>query len=373
MNTDAYEEELQELFGSDETDQFIGNLRTSLADEVSGTGYVGDMLEGALAGAADAVDETLNFGLGFVGRDKGRILPEFDRPVTAAGEVTDDMTQFIVGLAGAGKLTNSLGVIRNLKEAGLKGKLAKGMLDSAMSSTIAHNPYDKRLADIVQQYPATENVIADWLQGKDDDSMFELRMKMAMEDVIVNGAVTGALTLGGKATAKLYKNWRDTGKVDEAAEAELKEAGKQLEEAAQPQKPKQRRLLNALLERARKDATKEATEDVSEAGTATKAEVQETPTAKTKSDTPKKDSPESVDAELPATPKLTKKKANEVVKALRTAEGDEKSFDELQENVDSFMYNILQTRRSKGQAEHTLRYTKIWMSSIRALDGKLWT
>ena len=133
------------------------------------------MLEGALAGAADAVDETLNFGVGFVGRDKGRILPEFDRPVTAAGEVTDDMTQFIVGLAGAGKaLANSLGVIRNLKEAGLKGKLAKGMLDSAMSSTIAHNPYDKRLADIVQQYPAFENVIADWLQGKDDDSMFEL-------------------------------------------------------------------------------------------------------------------------------------------------------------------------------------------------------
>ena len=356
MNTDAYEEELQELFGSDETDQFIGNLRTSLADEVSGTGYVGDMLEGALAGAADAVDETLNFGRSLVGADTGRILPEFDRPVTAVGEITDDMTQFVVGMAGAGKLTNSIKIVRSLKEAGLKGKVAKGAIDSALSSTVAHNPYDKRLADIMQQYPATANSITDWLQGKDDDSMFELRMKMALEDVIANGAITGALVLGGKATAKGWKTWRDTGKVDEAAEAELKEASKQLEEAGPAAKAEAEETVKRTAGKGKKNATKEATEDVSEAGTATKAEVQETPTAKTKSDTPKKDSPETVDAALPKTPKLTKKKADEVVKALRTAEGDEKSFDELQESVDSFMYNILQTRRSQGQAEHISLY-----------------
>ena len=53
---------------------------------------------------------------------------------------------------------------------------------------------------------------------------------------------------------------------------------------------------------------------------------------------------------------MTKKKAQEVVKALRTADGDEKSFEELQEGVDSFMYNILQTRRANGQAEHISLY-----------------
>ena len=54
------------------------------------------------------------------------------------------------------------------------------------------------------------------------------------------------------------------------------------------------------------------------------------------------------------------------MKALRTAEGDEKSFDELQENVDSLLYNILQTRRSKGQAEHISLYEDmdVFYSSI---------
>ena len=137
-----------------------------------------DIGTGLLSGAVDAVDETLNFGRSLVGLQRKRILTEVDRPVTAVGDVTDDLTQFLVGLAGAGKVTKAIGGLKTgfqrvdkgidlVKRAGGKdknvsvmgkdievGKVTKGFVDSAMSSTIAHNPYEERLADVVARYPS---------------------------------------------------------------------------------------------------------------------------------------------------------------------------------------------------------------------------
>lgn len=372
-----YEAQFKELFTNGGASEFTDQLRNQVAEDEDS--YLLDIGTGVLSGAVDAVDETLNFGRSLVGLQRKRILTEVDRPVTAVGDVTDDLTQFLVGLAGAGKVTKVIGGMKTgfqrvdkgidlVKRAGGKdknvsvmgkdievGKVTKGFVDSALSSTIAHNPYEERLADVVARYPSIAQPLGEALRGDIDDTEFERRAKMALEDVVVNGAVTAGLAATFKGLLKVWR-LRNKGQIDEAAEAELKAAGEKLEEASAGAKEEAVETAKRTAKKGNKSATKEATEDVSEVATPAKAEVQETPTAATKSDTPKKDSPEAVDAELPPTPKMTKKKAQEVVKALRTAEGDEKSFEELQEGVDSFMYNILQTRRANGQAEHISLY-----------------
>lgn len=333
-----FEDELQDLFADKQVNNFREKLRTDLADDVSGMEYVGDVAQGIFAGAVDAVDETLNFARNFVGAEKGRILPEVDLPVTGVGQASDDISQFIVGMVGAGKITNTIKGVRLMKEASTKGRIAKAAVDSAISSTVAHNPYDERLADIIQRYPSLQNPVTEYLQGQTDDSEFELRAKMALEDVVANGAITAILGTLVKATGKGYKAIKGDGKVDEAVEAEIQQAGKKLDEAAPAAKAEAEESVKASI-KGGKDEAKPLQSN----------EKAAKPKAKAKA-TPKKE------VEAPATPKVTAKQAKELVKTLRTVKGDEKSFDELQDGVDNFLYNIIQTRKQAGQAEHISLY-----------------
>ena len=166
---------------------------------------------------------------------------------------------------------------------------------------------------------------------------------------------------------------RKKGQIDEAAEAELKAAGEKLEEASAGAKEEAVETTKRTAKKGNKSATKEATEDVSEVATPAKAEVQETPTAATKSDTPKKDSPESVDAELPADSQDDQEESS--MKWLRRCVLRRVMRNRLMNCKRMWTASCTTFFRQDGQTGrlNTSRYTKIWMSSIRALDGKLWT
>jgi len=432
----TFDEEVERFADANKEDilQLRNTLNTQKADEIDTIYEYGlDVGQGVLAGAVDAADDTLNFlaklsnAANLTEIERQRFLPETDRPVTAVGQFAEDISQFGVGLLGAGKFTSvtngflkankftrntyskvghymytpfskasqvkpikALGETKLGKVAGkvVNKKTGKLTLDSAIASTVAHNPYDERLADLIAQYPTFARPIGEALAGDIDDSEFELYMKMAIEDVALTATVGTALFATTKTLVKVVKSLR---KGDEAgAEQALKEGENLILKAAEDEpllleyKPfgtadsptffdtEQLKKINLkeLQKRAEKNqanaTTKETTEgvseagttpkattkDVSEAGTPPKAEVQETTVGKAADDAPKTDgSNKGLD-----TLKVTEEQATKLVQILKTAKGDEKSFDELQENVDSLLYNIIQTRKSAGQAEHISLY-----------------
>lgn len=206
--------------------------------------YGFDMAKGAWAGATDAVEETWQFtrwaadglidGAGYaLGQEWGgidgntwdenyeteRLLWEPPRPTTAIGQFVDDVTQFGVGLIGAGKFTGATRLGQAALNAGRGGRIAKTTVDSAISSAVAHNPYEQRLSDIVQSIPALENPVTDFLQSDEDDSVLERRLKMAGEDVLLGLGIEGVLAFARG--ARRLRRGEDPATVQADVESEL--------------------------------------------------------------------------------------------------------------------------------------------------------
>ena len=471
----TFDEEVEEFAheNSERITQLRNTLNTQKADEVdTALEYGLDIGQGMLAGAVDAADDTLNFlaklsnAANLTEIERQRFLPETDRPVTGVGQFAEDISQFGVGLLGAGKFTSvangflkanrftsaalskvgnyiytpfskasqvkpikALAETKGGKVAGkvtgavVNKKTGKLTLDSAIASTVAHNPYDERLADLIARYPSFAQPIGEALAGDIDDSEFDLYMKMAIEDVALTATVGAALFTVTKSVTSAAKKFKGGDKA--GAEQAMKEGENFILKAAEdepllleykplllgksdtvfvPPKddvinmPSPEKSMNDFFDTRqlkdinRKELDKKAknnkanattketaedvaetgattkqttdgvseagttpkatTKDVSEAGTPPKAEVQETTVGKAADDAPKTDaSNKGLD-----TLKVTEEQATKLVQILKTAKGDEKSFDELQENVDSLLYNIIQTRKSAGQAEHISLY-----------------
>jgi len=210
-------------------------------------GNIGDVVTGIGHGALDAVDETLQFGAGIVdgtlekagelvGQDwdiiddddyRGEIIQFLPKPVTTAGKIAEDLTQFGVGLIGAGKvtmLTRGAGLAM-AKEAGkdsLKRKVGKGVnkalkknegglkrsgvfaLESASAALVVQDPYEDTLAEIMQETPELANPVAEFLSNKIDDSEFTMRLKNMGEDVILSVGIEGLVRLV-KGTKNTFK------------------------------------------------------------------------------------------------------------------------------------------------------------------------
>lgn len=225
--------------------------------------YGFDMAKGAWSGAVDAAEETWQFtrwaadglidGAGYaLGQEWGgidgntwdenyeteRLLFEPPRPTTAAGQFVDDVTQFGVGLIGAGKFTAATKLGQKALTSGVKGRIAKTTVDSAISSSVAHNPYEQRLSDIVQSIPALENPVTDFLQADDDDGQLERRLKMAGEDVLLGLGIEGVLAFAKG--AKRLRKGEDPEVVRADVESEL---------AVATQAQKQKRTADAAEKR----------------------------------------------------------------------------------------------------------------------------
>ena len=110
----TFDEEVEQHDANkDDVAQLANTLNTQKADEVdTALEYAADIGQGMLAGAVDAADDTLNFlakltnAANLTEIERQQFLPETDRPVTGVGQFAEDISQFGVGLLGAGKFTS---------------------------------------------------------------------------------------------------------------------------------------------------------------------------------------------------------------------------------------------------------------------------
>lgn len=160
----------------------------------------------ALGGFRDAVQETVNmteplarwlsenvgnFGLGEEGDPI--TLPEVKEASSVTGGVIRNVSQFLTGFAGAGK-------IKLLKQiGGVKGATVKG----AVADFSVFDPHEERLSNLIQENENLRNPVTEYLAASPDDSQAEGRFKNALE-----GLGLGAMTEGFMHALKAMRSVR---------------------------------------------------------------------------------------------------------------------------------------------------------------------
>lgn len=187
--------------------------------EDEGRSVVGDVALGlvetprqVLGGVRDAVQETLDFTHQFGAElDKsvplGRInidldpdtplfesgtpeeqpitLPEVTEADTVTGGMVRGVSQFITGFLGARK------ALAPIRAVGGAAQLGKAALAGAMADFTVFDEHEDRLSDLVQEFPALQNPVTEYLAADPTDSFAEGRFKNALEGLGLGVAVDG--------------------------------------------------------------------------------------------------------------------------------------------------------------------------------------
>lgn len=114
-------------------------------------------------------------------------LPDIGAPKSVTGGVVKGVTQFLVGMKGASKLLD----VSNVPKAAGPAGYARTALQGAIANFAAFDPHQQRLSNLVEQFPALQNPVTDFLASKPDDSDAEGRFKNALEGLGLGVATDG--------------------------------------------------------------------------------------------------------------------------------------------------------------------------------------
>jgi hypothetical protein len=185
-----------------------------------GADVVGGLVEAprqAVAGFLDATAEAAEvlesvFGqLPTAGEDYEPLKIE-TQPRTVTGQGVRSVSQFLTGFIPA---------LRGAKALGVGGKITQAATAGAVADAAVFDAHEERLSDMVQQVPALQNPLTEYLASDPTDSEAEGRFKNAVEGLFIGGAVDGLLK-----GVKLIKSHRA---AKAAAEAEGKTVAETIE------------------------------------------------------------------------------------------------------------------------------------------------
>jgi hypothetical protein len=106
---------------------------------------------------------------------------------------TYSISQMVTGLVGAGKLMKPIKFIQNLRKGSLAAKASVEIGKGALASTVVLDPHEERLSDIIEECPALQNPVTDYLASDPEDSTAEGRFKNAIESIGLDFALVGAV------------------------------------------------------------------------------------------------------------------------------------------------------------------------------------
>ena len=136
---------------------------------------------------------------------------------TFAGNMTAGVTQFLAGLAITRKVSGKV-----FQPTTARGKAQKLAGDAMAAELLAFDKYDARLSNLIQQYPALENPVTEYLSADRDDPVAEAIFKQALETAGLE-AVAGTLILAVKASKANKADYEETEQL-------IEELGKSLDE-----------------------------------------------------------------------------------------------------------------------------------------------
>lgn len=169
-----------------------GKTRNEVGQMVDKT----NMTKQLVGGAFDAVNETFQMMEELDGWLKDKVglqdtvniegpLPTVDPPQTTAQGIGRNVTKFLTGFAGAGKLLSPI------KAAGPVAQGVKAAAQGAITDFSVFDPHEERLSNLVQEVPALQNPVTEYLAADPTDGAAEGRFKNALEGLGIGAAVDG--------------------------------------------------------------------------------------------------------------------------------------------------------------------------------------
>jgi len=134
---------------------------------------------------------------------------EVKDPESTTGNLVRGVAQFLTGFLPATR------AIKGVKAASVVGKAAKAASAGAAADVIVFDPHEERFSNLVQEFPALQNPVTEYLAADPEDSEAEGRFKNAVE-----GLGLGALTEGFFFAAKGVRANRRTKITKKAAQEE---------------------------------------------------------------------------------------------------------------------------------------------------------
>ena len=137
-----------------------------------------------------------------------------DAPESTTGQFVQGISQFLTGFFPALRGAKAIGLAKS-------APYAAGFIADAT----VFDPHEARLSDLIQEYPALQNPVTEYLQSDPNDTEIEGRFKSGIE-----GLGLGGLTDGFIKAVKVIKSGK-------AVKAEAKKEGITVEELIGPTKP----------------------------------------------------------------------------------------------------------------------------------------
>jgi len=132
-------------------------------------------------------------------------LPGIDEPSSVTGGMVRGVSQWLTGFFGPGKFA-----LKPWTPATTAGTLGKAAAQGAVADFAAFDEHERRLSDLIQEYPALQNPVTEFLASDDEDSFIEGRFKNAMEGLGL-GMVTEGMMQGLKALRNAKITAREQG------------------------------------------------------------------------------------------------------------------------------------------------------------------
>lgn len=152
--------------------------------------------------------------------DKAK-LPDINAPKTVTGGIIKGITQFLVGMKGAGKVLDVAGIPESVGALGYSRSALQGFI----ANFAAFDSHQQRLSNLVEKFPALQNPVTKFLSSTPGDNAAEGRFKNALE-----GLGLGLITDGFFKGVKLLRDASIAKKAAQGAD----EAASAAEIAAKP-------------------------------------------------------------------------------------------------------------------------------------------
>lgn len=154
-------------------------------------------------------------------KNVGDYLPDIGDPNKPG--LARSVGKFLAGYAVASRALSGLQSLRTLAESGRFGQSAVAALKGALSDFTGLNEMEGNLANLVQEFPALQNPVAEYLSAKEEDPALVNKLKTAMVGAGFGMAVDGVMA-GLKAVRAGRQVQQVTGEMDQLAAGMINEA-----------------------------------------------------------------------------------------------------------------------------------------------------
>lgn len=178
---------------------------TEAASITQNISEVSGVLGSIATGAAKGVIEAKDFVSGMFGNsepnwdDKWAVRQYIEQKAGdlkregVVNGIAQSLAQFGVGFIGLGKMKYVKDGLEAAKGLGRGAHLAAESLRGAAAAGIVMDPHEDRLSNLVEAYPALSNPISNYLAAKPTDSAAEGRLKNALEGIVMDTVLVGAM------------------------------------------------------------------------------------------------------------------------------------------------------------------------------------